>query len=86
MTQTWSPRCPKCGGPGRAGVTPPPNMIFAGRLRPEATKPYVLGTRVRCRKCNAWFLIGAGTEWRPNEGSAAHVPEPVPPDDELPEV
>ncbi len=78
MAETWSPRCPKCGGRGKAEVVPPPNMMFAGRLRPDATKPYTAGTRVRCSRCNIWFMIGPGTEWRPNPaGSTAHVPEPA---------
>lgn len=79
MTDTWSPRCHKCGGRGNVQVTPPENMIFAGRLRPEATKPYVFGTRVRCTRCNTWFILGHGTEWRANKGERmTHVPEPVP--------
>ena len=64
MTETWSPVCQKCGGRGNAEVTPPANMIFAGRLRPEATKPFKFGDRVRCTRCNAWFTLSAGTEWR----------------------
>lgn len=78
MTETWSPRCLKCGGPGNAEVTPPPNMVFAGRLRPEATRPFVPGTRVRCRKCLTWFTIGPGTEWRPNTDIRKRIAEPVP--------
>lgn len=77
MTETWSPRCPKCGGRGRAEVTPPANMIFAGRLRPEATKPYVVGTRDRCTRCLSWFTIGLGTEWKPNR--ADEKPKGPPP-------
>lgn len=77
MTGSWSPRCTKCGGRGNAVVTPAPNLIFAGRLRPEATKPYVFGSRVRCTKCLTWFTLGPGTEWRANPGEVPkHVPEP----------
>lgn len=86
-TDTWSPRCPKCGGRGNAVVTPPPAMIFAGRLRPEATRPYTLGSRVRCTKCNRWFTIGAGTEWKPNPaGLKPSAPEPLPPEDEITDI
>lgn len=83
MAETWSPRCPKCGGRGNAEVVPPPEKVLAGRLRPDATHPYTLGSRVRCTRCNRWFPIGAGTEWRPNPpGARAVVAEPLPEDDE----
>jgi hypothetical protein len=78
MNESWSPRCHKCGARGNAVVTPSPNQVFAGRLRPEATKPFVFGTRVRCTKCRTWFTLGPGTEWRINPGEAPkYVPEPV---------
>jgi hypothetical protein len=53
-------------------------MIFAGRLRPEATRPFVAGSRVRCLKCLTWFTIGPGTEWRLNAGIRKRIAEPVP--------
>lgn len=82
MTSSWSPRCHKCGGRGNAEVRPPPTMMFAGRIRPDAMKPFVFGTRVRCTKCLVWFTLGPGTEWRENTAAVkGHVPEPVPIDE-----
>lgn len=80
-TETWSPRCPRCGGRARAEVTPQPHQIFAGRLRPDAMKPYVPGTRVRCSRCSIWFMIGAGTAWEKNPPRKTATPEPLPDDE-----
>ena len=77
MAATWSPRCHKCGAPANAEVTPPPEKVFAGRLRPDATAPYKVGDRVRCTRCRSWFTLSEGTEWRENPpGHRRPVAEP----------
>lgn len=77
MSGAWSPFCLKCGARGDAVVRPEARQVFAGRLRPDAIRPFEFGSRVRCTKCRTWFTIGPGTEWREiSEAEAAYVPEP----------